>query len=54
MREIKLGINDKEYYDFLPVCIDDEITVEAKLQNIIRYHVIMYRNRMKTRNQKLM
>jgi len=54
LREIKLGINDKEYYDFLSVCIDEEITVEAKLKNIIRYHVIMYRNRMKIGNQKLM
>jgi hypothetical protein len=54
LREINLGINDKEYYDFLSVCIDEEITVEAKLQNIIRYHVIMYGNRMKIRNQKLM
>ena len=54
MRKIEIGINDKEYYDFLSVCIDEEITVEAKLKNIISYHVIVYRNRMKIRNQKLM
>jgi len=54
LREIKLGINDKEYYDFLSVCINEELSVEAKLKNIISYHVMVYRNRMKIRNQKLM
>jgi len=53
MREIKIDILDKDYLDFLSVCIDDELSVEEKLQNIIKYHLITYRNRKKVRNQKL-
>jgi len=53
MREIKIDILDKDYLDFLSVCIDDELSVEEKLKNIIKYHLITYRNRKKIRNQKL-
>ena len=48
-----LDILDKDYHDFLSVCIDDELSVEEKLKNIIKYHLITYRNRKKIRNQKL-
>jgi hypothetical protein len=53
LRKIEIGVKDKEYYDFLSVCIDEELSVEDKLKNIIRYHVIVYRNRKKIRNQKI-
>ncbi|QLH02951.1 hypothetical protein C5F47_05000 [Nitrosopumilus cobalaminigenes] len=53
MREIKIDILDKDYLDFLSVCVDEELSVEDKLKNIIKYHLITYRNRKKIRNQKL-
>ncbi len=53
MREIKIDILDKDYLDFLSVCIDEELSVEEKLKNIIRYHLITYRNRKKMRNARL-
>ena len=53
MREIKIDILDKDYLDFLSVCVDEELSVEEKLKNIIKYHLITYRNRKKIRNQKL-
>jgi len=33
--------------------IEDELSVEEKLKNIIRYHVITYRNRAKMASRKL-
>jgi hypothetical protein len=53
MREIKIDILDRDYLDFLSVCIDEELSVEEKLKNIIRYHLITYRNRKKMRNARL-
>ena len=53
MREIKIDILDKDYLDFLSVCVDEELSVEEKLKNIIRYHLITYRNRKKIRNTNL-
>ncbi|MCH9658053.1 hypothetical protein K0U27_05045 [archaeon] len=47
-------IKDKEYLDFLSVCVEDNRSVEDKLKTIIRYHVIIYRNSRKMTNQKLM
>jgi len=52
LRKIEIGVKDKEYYDFLSVCIDEELSVEDKLKNIIRYHVIVYRNRRKVGIQR--
>jgi len=54
LRKIEIKINDKDYLDFLSICIDDELSVENKLKNIIMYHLIIYRNRKKLRNEKLM
>jgi hypothetical protein len=54
LRKIEIGIKDKDYLDFLSICIDDELSVEDKLKNIIMYHLIIYRNRRKLRNEKLM
>ncbi|MFB5598120.1 MAG: hypothetical protein ACE5RJ_03790 [Nitrosopumilaceae archaeon] len=53
MREIKIDILDKDYLDFLSVCVDEELSVEEKLKNIIRYHLITYRNQKKMRNAAL-
>ena len=53
MMEIKIDILDKDYLDFLSVCIDEELSVEEKLKNIIRYHLITYRNRKKMHNARL-
>jgi len=54
MRKIKIDILDKDYLDFLSVCIDEELSVEEKLKNIIKYHLITYRNRKKIRNDTLL
>jgi len=54
LRKIEIKIKDKDYLDFLSICIDDELSVEGKLKNIITYHLIIYRNRQKLRNEKLM
>jgi len=54
LRKIEIKINDKNYLDFLSICIDDELSVEDKLKNIITYHLIIYRNRRKLRNARLM
>jgi len=53
LRKIEIDVKDKDYLDFLSVCLDEETTVEDKLKNIIRYHIITYRNRAKMRNGKL-
>jgi len=53
LREIRIGILDKDYLDFLSICIDEELSVEDKLKNIIKYHLITYRNKQKIKNKKL-
>ena len=53
LRKIEVGIQDKDYLDFLPVCIEDNLSVEDQLKDIIKYHIITYRNGRKIRNQKL-
>ena len=53
MREIKITTLDKDYLDFLSICIDEELSVEEKLKNIIHYHLITYRNQKKVRNSRL-
>ncbi|PIW33079.1 MAG: hypothetical protein COW27_01905 [Nitrosopumilales archaeon CG15_BIG_FIL_POST_REV_8_21_14_020_37_12] len=53
LRRINIDINDRDYLDFLSVCIEDDLSVEEKLKNIIRYHVIIHRNKNKFRNHKL-
>ena len=53
MREINLKITDKEYLDFLSISLNDELSVEEKLKQIIRYHVIVYRNQKKLKNSNL-
>ncbi|MCA9827485.1 MAG: hypothetical protein KC444_03715 [Nitrosopumilus sp.] len=53
MRKIEVNIKDKDYLDFLSVCINEKLSVEEKLKNIIRYHVITYRDRRKMRNVKI-
>jgi len=54
LRKIEIGVKDKDYLDFLSICIEEELSVEDKLKNIIRYHLITYRNRRKMRNERLL
>jgi len=54
LRKIEIDILDKDYLDFLSACIDEELSVEAKLKNIICYHLITYRNRKKMRSSTLL
>jgi hypothetical protein len=39
LRKIRTEIKDQDYLDFLSICIDEELTVEAKLKNTIQYHL---------------
>jgi hypothetical protein len=47
LRRTGIDILDKDYLDFLSICIEEELSVEDKLKNIIRYHLIIHRNRKK-------
>ncbi|MCE2615018.1 MAG: hypothetical protein LVO36_03850 [Nitrosopumilus sp. (ex Thoosa mismalolli)] len=53
MRKIEFDIVDKDYLDFLSACVDEDLSAENKLKNIIKYNVIVYRNRRKLKNQRL-
>ena len=46
-------MNDNGYLDFPSVCIEEELSVEDNLKDIIRYHIITYRNRKNLGNTKL-
>ncbi len=53
MRKIEIKLQDKDYFDFLSISLDKELSVEDNLKNIIKYHLIIYRNKNKIKNQKL-
>ena len=53
LRKIELEIKDKDYFDFLSICIEQELSIQENLKNIIRYHLITYRNKRKVKNQSL-
>lgn len=53
LRKIELEIKDKDYFDFLSICIEQELSIEENLKNIIQYHLITYRNKRKVKNQTL-
>ena len=53
LRKIKLEIKDKDYFDFLSICIEQDLSIEDNLKNIIKYHLITYRNKRKVKNQSL-
>jgi len=53
LRKINLDLKDKDYLDFLTLCIEDKLSVEEKLKSIIRYHIITYRNRAKMGSKNL-
>ena len=53
MRKIEIKIQDKDYFDFLSICINADLSVEENLKNIIKYHLITYRNKKKIKNRKL-
>ncbi|KAF6244376.1 hypothetical protein C6989_08850 [Nitrosopumilus sp. b2] len=54
VREIHLKLNDQDYFGFLSVATEDNLTVEEKLKQIINYHLIVYRNKQKLKNEHLM
>ena len=53
LRKIEIKLKDKDYFDFLSISIDQELSVENNLKNIIKYHLIIYRNKNKIKNKKL-
>jgi len=53
LRKIEIKLEDKDYLDFLSICINQDLTVEENLKNIIKYHLIIYRNKNKIKNKKL-
>jgi hypothetical protein len=53
LRKIEIKIQDKDYFDFLSICINADLSVEENLKNIIKYHLITYRNKRKIKNKKL-
>ena len=53
LRKIEIKLKDKDYFDFLSISIDQELSVEDNLKNIIKYHLIIYRNKNKIKNKKL-
>jgi len=53
LRKIEIKLQDKDYYDFLSISTDEELSVEENLKKIIRYHLIIYRNKKKIKNKKL-
>jgi hypothetical protein len=53
LRKIEIKIQDKDYFDFLSVSINADLSVEENLKNIIKYHLITYRNKRKIKNKKL-
>lgn len=54
MREIRFKLNDDDYLEFLSISIDDQLSVEEKLKQIIHYHLIVNRNKKKLKNEQLM
>ncbi|WP_016939396.1 MULTISPECIES: hypothetical protein [Nitrosopumilus] len=54
VREIRLKLNDDDYFGFLSIATDDNLTIEEKLKQIINYHLIVYRNKQKLKNERLM
>ncbi len=48
-----MEIKYKECLDFLSVHINEELSMEEKLKNIIRYHVITSRNSQKLKAKTL-
>jgi|TARA_B100001167_G_scaffold148357_1_gene96005 hypothetical protein len=53
LRKIEIQLQDKDYFDFLSISINEELSVEENLKNIIKYHLIIYRNKKKIKNKKL-
>jgi len=54
LRKIEIKLLDKDYFDFLSICINQELSIEDNLKNIIKYHLIIYRNKNKIKNGKLL
>ena len=53
LRKIIISLRDMDYFDFLGISINENLTVEEKLKEIIRYHIITEHNKKKLKNRKL-
>jgi len=53
LRKIEIKLQDRDYFDFLSISINEELSVEENLKDIIKYHLIIYRNKRKIENKKL-
>ena len=53
LRKIEIKLQDKDYFDFLSISINEELSIEENLKNKIKYHLIIYRNKKKIKNKKL-
>jgi hypothetical protein len=47
MREIIIKLNTMDYLDFQKISNESSLTVEEKIREIIRYYLIIERNRKK-------
>jgi hypothetical protein len=47
MREIAIKFNDKDYLDFQKISNDSGLSPEEKIREIVRYYLIIERNRKK-------
>jgi hypothetical protein len=53
LRKIEIKLQDNDYFDFLSISINADLSVEENLKNIIKYQLITYRNKRKIKNKKL-
>ncbi|MBM3910231.1 MAG: hypothetical protein FJ356_01110 [Thaumarchaeota archaeon] len=46
MREVRIKLNERDYWDFLEQCLENgHIKVEEQIYEIIKYYLIIYRKR---------
>jgi len=46
MREVRIKLNERDYWDFLTECVEnDHISVEEQIYEIINYYLIVQRKR---------
>jgi len=47
VRRLTIKLNEKDYFDFLQISNEFGLTVEEKIYEIIYYHLIIQRKRIK-------
>jgi len=47
MREVKITLNDRDYLDFQSICNESGLLPDEKMEEIVRYYLIIERNRKK-------